>query len=84
MKRLLEFFQEESGAYSSIRLALAITTTVFIYLMFLFTLLVKKELSKDIIDYTGLSLLFTTMFINFILVILLKVVQKKFETNEKT
>ena len=77
-----QFFQEGNGRLSSMRLALAITTIVFIYLMLLFSQAFWFEIQKKEIDYTGLSLLFTTMFVNFILVILMKVIQKKFEKND--
>ena len=83
MKKLLEFFQQDDGTFSMLRLLVACVLVVFTYLMYLFTRLLYFELNSEEINYSGLSLLFTTMFINFILAILLKVIQKKYENRAK-
>lgn len=81
MKKFLEFFQQDDGTLSMLRLLLGVLIPVFGYLLYLFSLLTFHELSKTEgeINYTGLSLLFTTMFINFMLGLLTKVIQKKYE-----
>lgn len=79
MKNVIQFFTESNGILSMIRLAVAFVMLVFLYFLWLFTLMVFHELGQEKIDYAGLALIFGAMFIEFLLVILLKVIQKKYE-----
>lgn len=79
-----KFWEDDNGNLSSIRLILLILLVVFVYLMFLFTKMIYHELnSKDPINYQGLAIVFSSFFIQFILVILSKVIQKRFENKNK-
>lgn len=71
--------QDDKGNYSSIRIALAFAIVLFMYLLYLFTKTLFVELTKDTINYQGLSLLFTAMIAEVAVVLLLKVWQKKYE-----
>lgn len=86
MKKILEFFKDDSGVLSMLRLLLGFLILVSCYMLYLFSLLIFHELSKteSEVNYTGLSLLFTTMFINFILALVAKIIQKKYEQRRDT
>jgi hypothetical protein len=58
---------------------LLFSVLVLVYQLYRFNQVYQIEIMKERIDYTGLSLLFTTMVINFIFVVILKVIQKKYE-----
>lgn len=73
------FLKDDKGNWSSMRLVLMFGVLLLCYQLYEFRLGYRKEIEKDIVDYTGLSLLFTTMIINFVFVLILKVIQKKFE-----
>ena len=73
------FLKDDKGNWSSMRLVLISCIFLLCYQLYEFRVGYRKEIEKDVVDYTGLSLLFTTMVINFVFVLILKVIQKKFE-----
>lgn len=73
------FLKDDKGNWSSIRLVLMFGVLLLCYQLLEFRMAYRIEIQKEIVDYTGLSLLFTTMVINFVFVLVLKVIQKKFE-----
>lgn len=73
------FLKDDKGNWSSIRLVLMFCIFLLCYQLLEFRVAYRIEIQKEIVDYTGLSLLFTTMVINFVFVLILKVIQKKFE-----
>jgi threonine/homoserine/homoserine lactone efflux protein len=79
MNKMKQFLSQDNGVLSMIRLAVVFVMLVFLYFLWLFTLMVFHELSRDEINYSGLALIFGAMFVEFILVIILKVMQKKYE-----
>lgn len=76
------FLKDDSGNNSSIRGILLISVIILIYQLYEYRLAFRLEIQKEVVDYTGLSLLFTTMVINFIVVVILKVIQKKYENKD--
>ncbi len=76
---IFAFLKDEKGHWSSIRVILLVSVFILVYQLWRFNQVFQIEIVKEKIDYTGLSLLFTTLVINFILVVILKVIQKKFE-----
>lgn len=73
------FLKDDKGNWSSIRLVLMFGVLLLCYQLLEFRMAYRIEIQKEIVDYTGLSLLFTTMVTNFVFVLVLKVIQKKFE-----
>ena len=82
MKQIKEFFQESNGRFSMMRLMI-LSVIIFLILFFrVFMLFVNKELDAEQANYQGLALLFTAMFVNFLLAFAGKVLQKKFENTK--
>ncbi len=73
------FLKDDKGNWSSLRLVMVFSVGLLFYQLYKFNQVYQLEIVKDSVDYSGLSLLFTTLVINFVFVIILKVVQKKFE-----
>jgi len=82
MKHLAQFFQDDKGQFSMMRLMI-LSVIIFMILFFrVFMMFVNKELEAQQVNYQGLTLLFSAMFINFLLAFAGKVFQKKFETKK--
>jgi uncharacterized membrane protein YidH (DUF202 family) len=79
LSKIFSFLKDKNGDWSSLRVVLLFSVLVLVYQLYRFNQVYQIEIMKERIDYTGLSLLFTTMVINFILVVILKVIQKKYE-----
>jgi uncharacterized membrane protein YidH (DUF202 family) len=79
LSKVFSFLKDKNGDWSSLRVVLLFSVLVLIYQLYRFNQVYQIEIMKERIDYTGLSLLFTTMVINFIFVVILKVIQKKYE-----
>lgn len=75
--------QDDKGNYSSMRVVLLFAVMIFLFLLYLFTKTLFVEIQKDVINYQGLALLFTAMVTEVGVVLLLKVLQKKYEKNEE-
>lgn len=76
---MIGFLKDDKGNWSSMRLIMLISVVLLIYQLYEFRVILHKEIEKEVVDYNGLSILFTTMVINFVFVIILKVLQKKWE-----
>ena len=74
-----EIIEETNGRRSSIRIVLIVSAIIMLYLLYLFTVMVRHELAQESINYTGLTAIFSAMFVQFILVVIMKVIQKKYE-----
>lgn len=68
---------------NTIRAILLMSFLVMCYQLYEFRFAYRLEVVKDMPDYNGLSLLFTTMITNFIFVLIAKVIEKKFENNKE-
>jgi uncharacterized membrane protein YidH (DUF202 family) len=79
LSKIFSFLKDKNGDWSSLRVVLLFSVLVLVYQLYRFNQVYQIEIVKERIDYTGLSLLFTTMVINFIFVVILKVIQKKYE-----
>jgi uncharacterized membrane protein YidH (DUF202 family) len=79
LSKIFSFLKDKNGDWSSLRVVLLFSVLVLVYQLYRFNQVYQIEIMKERIDYTGLSLLFTTMVINFIFVVILKVIQKKYE-----
>lgn len=79
MKRLLEPIEDNKGNISSIRILSYLSFILLVYLLSEFRYAYRLEVVKPFPDYPGLALIFTAIVINFGLVILLKVIQKRYE-----
>lgn len=77
----MNFLQDDSGNYSSMRVILIISVLVLIYQLYEFRAAYHLEIVKETPDYQGLTILFTALVTNFIFALILKVVQKRFENN---
>ncbi len=75
----MNIIQDDKGNYSSLRAILIVVVVMLIYFIYLFTMMVNYELKQESIDYTGLSVIFSVIFVEFLLVIFLKVKQKQIE-----
>ena len=75
----MNILQDDKGNWSSIRFLLIAVLLIFIYLLFLFSKALFFELQQEAINYTGLATLFTAMVANVGLVLVMKVIQKKYE-----
>ena len=73
------FLKDDKGNWSSIRLIMVFSVFLLVYQLYRFNQVFQIEIKSESVDYSGLSLLFTTLVINFVFVIILKVIQKKFE-----
>ncbi len=71
--------KDDKGNWSSIRLVLLFAVVIFLYLLYLFTKTLFVEIEKETINYQGLALLFTAMVTEVGVVLILKVLQKKYE-----
>lgn len=76
---VMPIIQDDSGRVSSLRIIMLLSFFLLIYLLGMFTRAFLFELKQSSINYTGLSTLFTAIFINFWLVVFAKVFQKKYE-----
>ncbi len=74
--------QDDNGNYSSIRMVLIFAVLIFLYLLYLFTKTLFVELEKETINYTGLALLFSAMVTEVGVVLVIKVIQKKYENKK--
>ncbi len=74
--------QDDRGNYSSIRIVLMFAIIVFVFLLYLFTKTLFVELEKETINYTGLALLFSAMVTEVGVVLIIKVIQKKYENKK--
>ncbi len=73
--------QDDKGNYSSLRALLLVVMIIFIFLLYLFTKTLFFELQQDEINYQGLATLFTAMIVNVGVVLVSKIVQKKYENS---
>ncbi len=71
--------KEESGKYSTLRIILFVFILILAYQLYEFRFAYRLEVVKESPDYRGLSLLFAALVTNFIVILITKVVQKKFE-----
>jgi hypothetical protein len=71
--------QDDSGNNSSIRVILALSFILLIYQLIEFRYAFRLEVVKEEPDYNGLSILFGAMVLNFVFVLIMKVIQKKYE-----
>lgn len=75
----MKAIMDDKGNTSSMRIALLFAIGVFVFLLYLFTKTLLVEIQKEVINYTGLALLFTAMVTEVAVVLILKVIQKKYE-----
>ena len=75
----MNLIQDKSGNYSSMRVMLLASLLLLVYQLWEFRFAYRLEVVKDEPNYSGLALLFGAMVINFVVVILLKVLQTKYE-----
>jgi hypothetical protein len=75
--------KEDNGNYSTIRIVLIFSILVLIYQLYEFRAAFRLEIIKEHPDYQGLSLLFAALVTNFIFALILKVVQKRFESKNQ-
>jgi hypothetical protein len=76
----MSLMKDDKGHWSSMRAVLIASFLVLIYQLYEFRAAYRLEIIKDQPDYNGLSLLFASLVTNFIFVVILKVIQKKFES----
>ena len=74
-----KIMQDSKGNNSSLRIILVVVFLLMCYQLYEFRVAYRLEIVKEAPDYSGLTLLFTAMIINFVLVLVAKVWQKKFE-----
>ena len=74
-----KIMQDSKGNNSSLRIILMVVFLLMCYQLYEFRVAYRLEIVKETPDYNGLTLLFTAMIINFVLVLVAKVWQKKFE-----
>jgi hypothetical protein len=75
----MDFLKDKNNQMSSLRVILILSFLVLIYQLFRFNQAYQLEIVRDKPDYNGLSLLFAAFVTNFIFVVILKVIQKKYE-----
>jgi len=71
--------KDNKGNWSSMRIVMFFSLVVLAYQLYEFRVAYRLEIMKEQVDYNGLSLLFASLVTNFIFVVILKVIQKKFE-----
>ena len=76
-----EIIKDNKGKISSMRVILILATLLLIYQLYEFRVAYRLEIIKEEPNYNGLAVLFGAMVINFVFVIILKVIQKKYENN---
>ena len=76
-----QFFCDDDGNLSMMRLITALGIVVFVFLLYLFAITLFEEISRkdEPINYTGLATLFTAMVLELYGTIYGKVHQKKIE-----
>ncbi len=81
---MANILQDDNNNYSSMRMVLIGCTVLTVYLLILFSIMVFHELKQEQepVNYSGLTGIFSAMFVQFILVVIMKVVQKKFENRK--
>lgn len=79
IRKLSQFLEDNNGHFSMMRLMILVVIITMIAFFRVFMLFVNKELTADQANYQGLTLLFSAMFINFLLAFAGKVIQKKYE-----
>lgn len=82
LKKITEFLQDNQGQFSMMRLMILVVIITMIAFFRVFMLFVNKELTSEQVNYQGLTLLFSAMFINFLLAFAGKVIQKRYEKKQ--
>lgn len=74
-----QIVKDNKGKNSSMRVILILATLLLIYQLYEYRVAYRLEIIKEEPNYNGLALLFGAMVINFVFVVILKVIQKKYE-----
>lgn len=71
--------KDDKGNWSSTRIIMFLSLLLLMYQLYEFRAAYRLEIVKENVDYNGLAVLFAALVTNFIFVVILKVIQKKFE-----